>query len=297
LTAKEFPWPSVNGGSSPEWLGDGFRVGGAKVPVLAYDAGESGWSDALTMMHEESAGAEHPIDRLSRDWALSAVRRHLHSESPVLLEVGCSSGFFLRELHARWPKAITIGSDFVKGPLERLAPIAQGIPLVQFDLVHCPLPEACVDTVVLLNVLEHIENDREAVRQVARILKPGGIAIVEVPSGPHLYDVYDEYLQHYRRYSDESLASLLSDAGLMLLERSHLGFAAYPAFSLVKRRNQRATDPASKRRIVEGRIRHTRNSLALRTVFRFEALLGRVCSFPFGIRCVAAARKPGGQDT
>ena len=292
MTAAEFPWPDVDGGWRPEWLGKGFRVGNRDVPVLAYDCGDSGWSNSLTRMHEETAGPDHPIDHLSRAWALSALRRNVRGDSPVLLEVGCSSGFLLRELHEQWPAATTIGADFVREPLERLATAVSNIPLMQFDLVRCPLPSECVDAVVLLNVLEHIDNDREAVRQAVRVLKPGGIAIVEVPAGPHLYDAYDEYLRHYRRYSAGSLASLMRDAGLELLEQSHLGCTVYPAFALVKKRNRRhVADSAAGRQIVESHIRQTRHSVVLREMLRLEAWLGRLCSFPFGIRCVAVGRK------
>ena len=89
------------------------------------------------------------------------------------------------------------------------------------------------------------------------------------------------------------MASLMSDAGIALLEQSHLGCIAYPAFALVKGRNRRlaAADPAAKRQIVESRIRKTRGSLLLRGLLRGEAWLGRRFSFPFGIRCVTAGRK------
>ena len=43
---------------------------------------------------------------------------------------------------------------------------------------------------MLLNVLEHIDDHSSAIAQVARVLKPGGVAVVEVPAGPHLYDTY-----------------------------------------------------------------------------------------------------------
>lgn len=294
MKASEFPWPTLDGHRRPQWLGTGFRVGDDELHVLPYHAGESGWSDDLTQLHEESAGDDHPIDILSRARALSAVRRHVLTPTPVVLEVGCSSGFFLRDLQASWPDATVIGADFVNGPLERLSAIAPGIPLLQFDLVRCPLPDACADAVVLLNVLEHIENDGEAMRQVARTLKPGGVAIVEVPSGPHLYDVYDAYLRHYRRYAAASLASLMTAAGLTVVEQSHIGFFLYPAFALVKRWNRRSstTEANAQRRAVESNIRHTRASRLVRQLVRCEAWMADRVSLPFGIRCVAVGRKP-----
>jgi SAM-dependent methyltransferase len=63
--------------------------------------------------------------------------------------------------------------------------------LLHFDLRHCPLPDGSFDGVILLNVLEHIKEDAAALRQIARILKPGGIAAIEVPAGRGLYDIYD----------------------------------------------------------------------------------------------------------
>ena len=293
MTPREFPWPRVSGAGQPEWTGSGFRLDGRALPILSYSGGQSGWSDSLTRMHEDAAGPDHPIDRLSRQWAVRALRRNVHASSPVLLEVGSSSGFFLETLRLEWPSATIIGSDFLEGPLVRLASRIPDIPLAQFDLVRCPLPDACTDAVVLLNVLEHIEDDRGAIEQVARILKPGGIAVVEVPAGPHLYDVYDEHLQHHRRYTTGGLATLLADAGLTVIRSSHIGCSVYPAFAVVKRRNQRlmSADPDVKRRMVEANIQRTRASGLLRFLLTVEGIIGRLASYPFGIRCVAVARK------
>jgi SAM-dependent methyltransferase len=294
MTASEYPWPPLKDGVRPEWTGSAFRVGGQAVAVLSYGGGESGWSDDLTQMHEETAGADHPMDELSRSWALRALRRHVRHPAPVLLEMGCSSGFFLHDLRATFPAATLIGSDFLQEPLQRLATRVEGLPLLQFDAVKCPLPDTSVDAAVLLNVLEHVEDDREAVRQTARILKPGGIAVIEVPAGPHLFDVYDEHLRHYRRYSLGGLTAMAVAAGLTIVERSHLGCLAYPGFALVKRRNQRylAAHPDAKKRLVEGNITGTSGSRLLRLLFRGEEWLGRHVSFPFGIRCVLVCQRP-----
>jgi hypothetical protein len=72
--------------------------------------------------------------------------------------------------------------------------------------------------VVLVNVLEHFEDDAAAVSHVARVLKPGGVAVIEVPAGPQLFDVYDKYLQHFRRYQLADLCRLVERAGLQVIE-------------------------------------------------------------------------------
>ena len=106
----------------PVWTGCGFRVGGQHCPVLSYTVGSSGWSDDLTTFHEDTAGSDHPIDRASRHHALKQIQRHAAGRTnPVILEVGCSSGFLLEAIRYQVPDAFVIGADYVRGPLTSLA--------------------------------------------------------------------------------------------------------------------------------------------------------------------------------
>jgi SAM-dependent methyltransferase len=282
----------VDGGKAA-WTGRGFLVDGQERPILDYGAGQSGWDDELTRFHEDVAGdGAHPIDAASRRCARAALKRHLDREV-VILEVGCSSGFLLRELTADWPQGLIIGSDYIAEPLDDLARRTPSMPLLRFDLVECPLPSASLDGVVLLNVLEHIERHDLAIEQVARILKPGGIAVVEVPAGPQLFDVYDKYLKHFRRYSRHDLRVLLTRAGLRVVSESFLGCLIYPAFALVKRRNRRWLDAPeeTQRRIVANQIRQTGRGPLLQWTIAIEERLRDWVNLPCGIRCLAVAVK------
>jgi hypothetical protein len=151
---------------------------------------------------------------------------------------------------------------------------------------------------VLLNVLEHIEDDVAAVAQVTRILKPGGLAIIEVPAGPGLYDAYDQHLKHWRRYRLRDLCRMLQGAGLEILERSHLGFFVYPGFAAVKLYNrwtQPATADAQEQTVMQD-IRGSGQGEAGRVLSLAMALERRLepwVRYPVGIRCVVAARKGG----
>jgi ubiquinone/menaquinone biosynthesis C-methylase UbiE len=292
----EFPWPRPPGArGAPAWTGQGFRVDDQQVPVLAYEAGRSGWTDELTDFHEDTAGASHPIDLASRRHALEMVRAFLPGPSAIVLEVGCSSGFMLRDLRLGLPDALIIGSDYVRGPLERLAASVPDIPLLQMDVVKCPLPDASVDVVVALNVLEHIEDQAAALAQIHRVLKPGGAAVLEVPAGPNLYDVYDKTLLHFRRYSMRDLVWLVEGAGFRVARKSHLGFFVYPAFFITKKRNRRhlALSEAEQKRIVAENIKHTQGSRLFGAVVAFETFLGRWVSYPFGIRCLVTCLRQG----
>ena len=69
---------------------------------------------------------------------------------------------------------------------------------------------------VCLNVLEHVEDEHQALLNMARALEPGGKAVVLVPQNQKLYGTLDEVLEHKRRYSRESLAQALAKAGFEL---------------------------------------------------------------------------------
>ena len=288
-----FP-PLEKGDVSPVWTGSGFLAQGQPVKVLRYSASTQGWTDALTAFHEATAGAAHPIDEASRALALAQLAKYLPGDSPVVLEIGCSSGFILRALRERFPAALIIGADGISDHLETLATALPTVPILQFDLLACPLPDVCVDAVVLLNVLEHIAQDAQALFQVQRILKPGGVLVLEVPAGPGLYDIYDRYLLHYRRYRLADLRQLALEAGFEILRQSHLGCFAYPLFALTKKRNRRflqAQANEQTQRIAQN-IRQTESSVLFRAIMKLELLIGAYVTYPFGIRCVMACRKP-----
>ena len=216
-----------------------------------------------------------------------------------MLDIGCSSGFLLRDLACSIPESVLIGSDYVKGPLENLAAQLPGIPLLQFDITKCPLPENSVDVTVLLNVLEHVADDTGAMKQVRRILRPGGVAVIEVPAGPELYDIYDKQLMHCRRYRMRDLLEVLEAVALETVYRSFLGFFIYPPFWLVKKWNRRLlhADRAVQRTQVQKNIRQQIRNPLLHGVMRLEEALRPHIAYPFGIRCLAVARKPKARST
>jgi len=295
----EFPWPALDG-VLPVWTGSGFRGDEASASVLNYDAAQSGWSESLTDLHEGAAAeGTHPIDVASRQRARAALKRHLRvpPSAAVVLEAGCSSGYLLAELLQDWPQSLIIGSDFIEGPLQRLARRFPQLPLLRFDLTKCPLPSMSVDAAVLLNVLEHIEDDRAALTQVFRVLKPGGVAVIEVPAGPGLFDAYDKHLQHFRRYRLSDLSRLMRAVGFTVTDGSHLGCFVYPGFALVKRRNRRLLSaPAHvQEQLVQQNIRASGGAGGmLGVVMAAEAWLGRWIRYPVGIRCVVTGIKPRG---
>ena len=151
------------------------------------------------------------------------------------------------------------------------------------------------NAVVLLNVLEHIADDNLALAEVYRILKPGGVVVIEVPAGPHLMDIYDRLVMHFRRYTLRDIKDKVVQAGFQIVIASHLGFLPYPAFYWAKWKNRRlaAADEDVIRRSVSSDMQRTRRSRLLAVLMKAENLLDRVMPLPWGMRCVLTGKKPG----
>ncbi len=298
MSGLPFALPPVHPGEpSPVWTGHDFAVGEARMPVVAYDTGPSGWSDALTALHEEeTASGTHFIDLASRERAVDHLRRHGVAKDASILEVGVSGGHLLADLGTSFPEATLVGSDYTLGTLLALAPRAAGIPLIRMDLTRSPLPDEAVDAIVLLNVLEHIDDDETAMRHCCRMLKPGGLVVIEVPAGPGLFDDYDRELMHFRRYSAGELRRKAEAAGFAIVEQSFIGCLLYPAFWASKKWSRLRAKPASAtsdRSRVRAAIRATaRVNGAGRWLMNAEAGLSRRVPLPFGIRGVIVGRKP-----
>jgi SAM-dependent methyltransferase len=96
------------------------------------------------------------------------------------------------------------------------------------QLLNCSVEELPdeerFDIVCAFDVLEHIEDDRGALAQWLRHLRPGGRLLISVPSGPHRFGVQDEYVGHFRRYDRAGLVEILGQAGLRDLEVISYGF-------------------------------------------------------------------------
>ncbi len=288
-----FVLPLTHDGIAPLWLGNKFQVGENFLKVLSYSSNNLGWNDELTSFHEASAGDQHFIDRASRDNAIFQLRKHLQEKNPTILEVGCSSGYMLERLQKAYPHATLIGADVVHEPLLKLTERLPQVPLLRFDMVNCPLPDQCIDALIMLNVLEHIENDGAALQQAYRILKPGGVLIIEVPAGPHLYDAYDKILMHYRRYILSDLCKLAKQQGFQIKHKSHLGFFLYPGFWIVKQRNKRFLNASKdvQLKLIENNIRDSGKNKLFHFIMQMELYFNQWISYPTGIRCLLTCTK------
>jgi SAM-dependent methyltransferase len=270
------------------------RPDGGADPYLSFvvNGYSVNWSEKLEQLHEESS-REHFIDVWTRQSMLERVgplpRR------PVLVDLGCSSGYLLEDLRVRHPDALLAGIDLVAAGLRKAHRNVPDARLLQADVCALPLEDESVDAVLSANLLEHVPDDQQALAELRRVLRPGSRAVIVVPAGPASYDYYDRFLGHERRYARGELAGKARDAGLEVLEDIHLGSVLYPAFRLVKRRNIRRYDHLEGEALelrVASDISGTRESRLGRLACSFEErMLHLGIRLPFGVRGLTVVRR------
>ncbi len=195
------------------------------------------------------------------------------------VDIGAASGAHCRVLaeHGWRATGIDLSPDAVA--LAR----ARGVEAYQGDARYLPLPPCEYDLALALDVLEHIEDDARAAAEIARVLRPGGIALLSVPCDMALWSARDVALGRVRRYSRRALAELVEGAGLVLEAVWSRGVLLRPLLRLLRHRTARREDLAPL---------HPLADEALRLSAALERRLPVVCGRP-GVWLFARARRPG----
>ncbi len=193
-----------------------------------------GWRDAVKALRaivkywlvddlyaEDEYGSHilHSLERVHRfnRWMAETVAPDVGSR---VLEIGAGIGNITHELV---PRDFYLATDINPSYLDYLANLAVGKPYLRVDRID--LEDGATfapwagrfDTVICLNVLEHVRDPRLALRNMLGALEPGGKLLLYVPQGPELYSSLDEVLGHRCRYTREGLRQELEESGYEVL--------------------------------------------------------------------------------
>jgi len=129
--------------------------------------------------------------------------------SARILDAGCGSGRNMLEL-ARLGTATGIELSDESVALARKRDVGE---VVAGSVLEMPFPDDSFDFAVSLDVIEHLEDDLAALRELRRVLAPGGTLLLTVPAYQWLWSHHDEINEHHRRYTRRSLQRVAEQAG------------------------------------------------------------------------------------
>ncbi len=178
-----------------------------------------------------------------REIIQSLFKRYITSKVQRALDVGCGTGTnalllcpYAREVVGWETNEEAIALSRTKHP----------------DLMveHACFPEempqtAPFDTITLFDVLEHIEDDRAALRALESLLAPKGVAFLTVPALPFLWSEHDLTLHHYRRYTRKTLLACIHEStSLRVLSVNYFNFLLFPLIAVIRffKRNVRSSE-------------------------------------------------------
>jgi SAM-dependent methyltransferase len=153
-----------------------------------------------------------------------------------VLEIGAGMGNMTRHLCPR--RQVYVATDVSEEYADHLRNVFRHRPLVRIAGLDATEPadflpfEQQMDTVVCLNVLEHIEDDAATLRLIRTLLEPGGRLILLVPNDPRAYGTVDKEIGHYRRYTPEHLRKLMTDTGFEVEEILNFNRVSMPAWRI-----------------------------------------------------------------
>jgi SAM-dependent methyltransferase len=169
------------------------------------------WGTAPTFV-----GPRHELrEKLLLELFLSA------SSGSRVLNAGAGLGSFTRLLEARGLDVVS--TDVSPPAVDVLRGTVRG-DVVLADMTDLPFPDESFDGVVAGEVIEHIADDRLALTEAARVLRPGGALALSVPAHPEWFGASDEWAGHERRYTRDALRAVIAASGLELERLRPWGF-------------------------------------------------------------------------
>lgn len=209
-------------------------------------------------------------------WQSRLVLPHLGRR---VVEIGCGIGNFTGMLLDR---EAVVAVDVEPACVQRLRERYPGQP--NLHILGSPdipsLARFSPDSVVCLNVLEHVEDDLGSLRQMASILPPGGVIVLLLPAFPSLFGPIDRNLGHYRRYTRSSLARLASSCSLRIRRVRYMNTVGFFGWWLNARVLHRDAQSAAQIELFD--------RVVVPVMSRLEALARP----PFGQSLLAVLEKP-----
>lgn len=238
--------------------------------------------DAVEQTHWYYAGKRELVEW----WLLEAGKPEAQH---VLLDCGAGTGRFALQVQRHCRVLVLDDHD---ESLKLLHSRFEREQVLELQPSGIPLANASLDFVTALDVLEHVEDDRAAVKEFSRLLKPGGVALITVPASMSLWSDWDVALHHFRRYDRRSLRALFPSETWELLHLNYTNVLVFPAVWFIRKWRKWSRPAASgtgARQRAEDRVPPRWINRLLQRLFVGAGKMR--LRFPFGVSLLLVARR------
>lgn len=214
--------------------------------------------------------------KAKRELVLKMFDRYGRKEG-VLLDVGCGTGI---NLNAFGQMTRVIGCDYSKEAL-KFTRKRGNYHLVRADARNLPFKNNSFDSVTALDLLEHVDDDEKAIKNIYRVLNRHGILIITVPANKFMWTNHDVISDHKRRYSQNEIKSKLQKCGFKIEKISYWNSILFLFTLLYKFLNKKShVQPAPKP-----------INFVLFKLMQLDNFLVEKTKLPFGVSILCVARK------
>lgn len=223
-------------------------------------------------------GRRRLFGRLVAEFGVSAEAK--------ILDIGTSTGTNLRLLKE-------LGFAHVEGLDNSETAIAfcktKGLGQVKLgDVCALPFQSDSFDFVFATDIIEHVDDDAQALAEILRVLRPGGRVLITVPAFPSLWGLQDDQSLHKRRYRMSGLLPLIRSSGLIVEMRFHFNFLLFVPVWIARKIIRLAGIKLAS----ETDISTPLLNAVLKTIFEADIRLAPWLRPPFGVSILVVASRP-----
>lgn len=248
--------------------------------------------DANTYAVESEVEQTHWWFVVRRSLIRSVIDELKLPPNAAILDVGTSTGTNLRllkEMGFANFLGLDMSTEAIRWCKEKgLGTVRQG------DVCAIPVPDESFDLVLATDIIEHVDDDLKALKELQRVLKKSGRIVITVPAFPSLWGLQDDVSHHKRRYRRPDLLEKLGRSGFECDKGFYFNFLLFAPI-WVARQVIRFAEVELKLKS-ENQINTPLLNGILKAIFHLDVALARRLNPPFGVSLLVLARPKRSED-